>query len=41
MVGWRLLNDALQGAWMLGFTIYTFYMFPRLFPRFSFDTPKT
>ncbi len=39
-MGWGLLNDVLKTAWMLGFSIYIVDLFPRLFPRFTFDTPQ-
>ena len=38
MVGWRPLKDVLKPAWILGFVKIAFDLFPRLFPRFTFDT---
>ena len=38
MVGWGQLNDGLQPAWILNFTVYTIGLFPRLFPRFAHAT---
>ena len=39
MVGWGLLKDGWEPAWMLGFTFSKPVLYPRLYPRFAFDTP--
>ena len=39
MVGWGQLNDGLKPAWILGFNLSAFVLFPRLFPRFTFAIP--
>jgi hypothetical protein len=39
VMGWRLLNEALKPAWMLGFSFQNLVLFPHLFPRFAFAGP--
>lgn len=39
LVGWGQLKDALKPAWMLGFLLSHFNLFPGLFPGLVLDTP--
>jgi|GEM_PF-3268035 len=39
VVGWGQMKDGLKPAWILGFNLKNIFSFPRLFPRFAFDTP--
>ena len=39
MVGWGLLNDDWQPAWTIGVAFSKLILYPRLYPRFAFDTP--
>jgi len=41
VVGWGLLNEVSQPAWMLTSSFFKPVLFPRLFPRFGLDTPRT
>ena len=41
MVGWRLLNEACQPAWMLGFRNSVFSLYPRLYPHPCLATYQT
>ncbi len=38
LVEYKRTNDALKPAWILGFNVRITNLFPRLFPRFAFDT---
>ena len=38
LFGWGLLNEALNPAWMLGFSLSFPVLFPRLFPRLAVHT---
>ena len=40
MVGWRQLNDTLATAWMIGFKLFAFNLFPGLFPGLVLATPS-
>ena len=38
-MGWGQLKEALKPLWILGYNIFNIELFPRLFPRFAFNTP--